>query len=43
MIEQIELDGLADVLGEGNVYHSTEWVGETVRRAYADARAEVRD
>ena len=43
MIDQVEADGLAEVLGEANVYRSTEWIGETVRRAYADARAEVRD
>ena len=42
VLEQVELDGLADLLGEGNVYRSTEWIGETVRRAYADARAELR-
>ncbi|HEX5857513.1 MAG TPA: SulP family inorganic anion transporter [Microbacterium sp.] len=43
VIDQVEADGLAEVLGEANVYRSTEWIGETVRRAYADARAEVRD
>jgi SulP family sulfate permease len=43
VLDQIEADGLADDLGEENVYSSTEWIGETVRRAYADARAEIRD
>ncbi|MGC5223509.1 SulP family inorganic anion transporter [Micromonospora sp. DT81.3] len=43
VLDQVEADGLADVLREGNVYRSTEWVGESVRRAYTDARADVRD
>jgi len=43
VLDQIEADGLADDLGEGNVYSSTEWIGETVRRAYADARADLRN
>jgi len=43
VLDQVEADGLADVLGEGNVYRSTEWIGESVRRAYTDARADVRD
>ena len=30
-------------IGERNVYKGTEWVGETLRRAYADAREEIGD
>ena len=40
VLDQIVVSGLADELGPGNVYRSTEWIGETVRRAYADALAE---
>jgi SulP family sulfate permease len=42
VLDQVVVSGLADELGYGNVYRSTEWVGETVRRAYADALAEQR-
>jgi SulP family sulfate permease len=42
VLDQVVVSGLADELGSGNVYRSTEWVGETVRRAYADALAEQR-
>ena len=37
VLDQVVLSGLADELGEGNVYRSTESIGETVRRARADA------
>jgi sulfate permease, SulP family len=37
VLDQVEISGLAAELGAGNIYRSTEWVGETVRRAYADA------
>ena len=37
VFDQVSISGLADELGAGNVYRSTEWIGETVRRAYADA------
>jgi SulP family sulfate permease len=40
VLDLVESSGLAAELGVGNVYRSTEWIGETVRRAYADARAE---
>jgi SulP family sulfate permease len=40
VLEQIETSGFAAELGTGNVYRSNEWIGETVRRAYADALAE---
>ncbi len=39
--DQVVVSGLADELGPGHVYRSTEWVGETVRRAYDDALAEA--
>lgn len=42
VMDQIEASGLADELGERNVYRSNEWIGETVRRAYADALEEQR-
>ncbi|MET0781200.1 MAG: SulP family inorganic anion transporter [Microbacterium sp.] len=42
VLDQIEASGFADELGAGNVYRSTEWIGETVRRAYADALDEQR-
>ncbi|HET8928691.1 MAG TPA: STAS domain-containing protein, partial [Microbacterium sp.] len=41
VIEQLAGGGLTADIGERNVYRSTEWVGETLRRAYADAQAEV--
>lgn len=40
--EQVKVSGLRDELGAGNAYRSTEWVGETVRQAYADALARTR-
>jgi SulP family sulfate permease len=42
VLDQIEASGLADELGARNIYRSTEWIGETVRRAYADALDEQR-
>jgi SulP family sulfate permease len=42
VLDQIEASGLAAELGERNVYRSNEWIGETVRRAYADALDEQR-
>lgn len=43
VIRQLEAGGLSAELGEGNIYHGTEWVGATVRQAYDDARAELRE
>lgn len=43
VFDQVQVSGLADELGAGNVYRSTEWIGETVRRAYADALAQQQD
>ena len=37
--EQLKRTGALDLIGEENVYRGTEWVGETLRRAYADAQA----
>ena len=34
---QLEVTGAIDDIGADNVYHGTEWVAETVRRAHADA------
>lgn len=42
VLDQVLMSGLADELGPGNVYRSTEWIGETVRRAYADALEQQR-
>ncbi|SFR86471.1 sulfate permease, SulP family [Microbacterium sp. cf046] len=42
VLDQIESSGFAAELGEGNVYRSTEWIGETVRQAYSDALEEQR-
>lgn len=40
--DQVVASGLRDELGAANVYRSTEWVGETVRQAYADALSRIR-
>ena len=37
VLGQLEHEGLVAALGEGAVYMGTEWRGETVRRAYAEA------
>ena len=37
MVEQLEAEGLGDLVGRDNVYRGTEWLGETVRRAHEDA------
>lgn len=36
--EQLARTGALGVIGEENVYRGTEWVGETLRRAYDDAQ-----
>lgn len=41
VIRQLQETGLIDVIGDGNLYRGTSFVGETVRRAYDDARAWV--
>jgi len=40
VFDQVTASGFADELGARNVYRSNEWVGETLRRAYADALEE---
>ncbi|GAB3391418.1 SulP family inorganic anion transporter [Humibacter soli] len=39
--DQLITSGLAAEIGEQNLYRGTEWVGETLRTAYADARREL--
>lgn len=42
VIEALAGGGLVNDIGERNVYKGTEWVGETLRRAYAEAEDEIR-
>lgn len=42
IVHQLTVTGMLDRLGADNVYLSTEWIGETVRRAALDAEAWVR-
>lgn len=37
IVEQLRVTGVANVIGEENIYPSDEWVGETLQRAYDDA------
>lgn len=41
VLDLVESSGLADELGPKNIYRSTEWVGETVRGAHAEALADL--
>ena len=41
VIDQLQAGGLLDDIGERGIYKGTEWVGETLRHAYADAQAEI--
>ena len=41
MHEQLVVAGVADVVGDENIYTSDEWVGKTIKRAYQDAAARV--
>lgn len=41
VIDQLAAGGLIADIGERNVYRSNEWVGATLRRAYADALDEI--
>ncbi|MDR7110314.1 SulP family sulfate permease [Microbacterium trichothecenolyticum] len=43
VISQLDAGGLTADIGADNVYRGTEWVGEGLRRAYVDARAEIED
>jgi sulfate permease, SulP family len=40
VIEQLQTAGLVAEIGEPNLYRGGEWVGEALRRAYLDARAD---
>ena len=42
VIEALGAGGLIADIGERNVYKGTEWVGDSLRRAYADAEDEIR-
>jgi SulP family sulfate permease len=41
VLKQLAASGLAAELGEGNVYRGREWVGEALRQAHDDARAQL--
>jgi len=41
VISQLEVGGLTGDIGARNVYRGSEWVGEALRHAYADARDEI--
>jgi SulP family sulfate permease len=40
-MQQVEASGLIEEIGAHNVYKGTEWVGQTLQKAYDDARAEL--
>ncbi len=42
VIRQLEAGGLRAEMGEANIYRGSEWVGAALRRAYDDARDELR-
>ena len=42
VIRQLEAGGLRAEMGEENLYRGSEWVGAALRRAYDDARDELR-
>ncbi len=41
VIRQLRVTGMTDMIGADNVYRSTSFLGETIRRAYDDATAWV--
>ncbi len=41
VMTQMAAGGLLAEIGERNIYRGTEWVGETLRQAYNDAREEL--
>jgi SulP family sulfate permease len=43
VIAHLAAGGLTADIGEDNVYRGSEWVGEGLRRAYADALTEIED
>ena len=38
VLDQLAVTGVADAIGEDNLYRSDEWLGHTARRAFADAQ-----
>ena len=41
VLGQLEATGVTDIIGSEDIYTSDEWVGKTLRRAYADAETWV--
>lgn len=41
VIDQLAAGGLTDDIGAQSIYKGTEWVGETLRRAHAEAQEEI--
>ena len=41
VIRQLRVTGITDIIGAENIYQGTVFVGETVQRAWADARVWV--
>lgn len=41
VMQQLEASGLIEEIGAHNVYKGTEWIGQTVQKAYDDAKAEL--
>jgi sulfate permease, SulP family len=39
VIRQLRVTGITDIIGAENIYQGTVFVGETVRRAHADAQS----
>ena len=37
VLDQLDVTGVIDEIGRANLYESDEWLGHTMRRAYADA------
>jgi SulP family sulfate permease len=38
VLDQLAVAGVDDLVGQGNIYRSDEWVGRTLRRAHDDSR-----
>jgi SulP family sulfate permease len=41
VLDQLAATGVTDIIGSDGIYTSDEWVGKTLRRAYADAEGWV--
>jgi SulP family sulfate permease len=41
VLDQLDATGVSSIVGDDGIYRSDEWLGRTVRRAHADARAWV--